>query len=80
MCLGKAKFAYSWNAGRMDRILAYILLVQCPWDSNPSGPQSGSLCPSGHLAMSGAIFGSHNWRDAAGILWGKARDSAKQHG
>lgn len=64
----------------MGHILAHIFLVQCPCYSNPSGPQSGSLCPSERLAMSGAIFGSHNWRDAAGILWGEARDSAKQHG
>ena len=31
----------------------------------------------GHLAISGNIFGSHNWEGATGIYWVEARDVAK---
>lgn len=36
------------------------------------------LPPRGHLAISEDIFGCHNRRGGAtGILWGEARDAAK---
>lgn len=35
------------------------------------------MCPRGHLAVSGDIFGFHNWWNATGIQWVETRDAVK---
>ena len=39
----------------------------------------GNFCPlcKGHLAMSGEIYGCHNWGGYASYLWVEARDAAR---
>lgn len=44
-----------------------------------SASQLGMIVrPRLYLSIIGNIFGCHNWRDATGVYWVKARDAAKQ--